>query len=160
MFPTLIVNDYILVDKTISPDDVRRDDIIVFGFINDPTKTFIDRVVALPGENVKIIEKKVYINGNLIETPQAVNTDSSVLPPPTHSMGSPRDNFGPIVVPPRSYFVLGDNRDHSYDSRFWGFVDFDKVIGRAKYIYFSWDAKTEKIRWRRIGRIDSRRDRI
>ena len=153
MFPTLLANEYILVNKTISPEDVKRGDIIVFKYIHNTNKIFVKRVVALPSEKVEIISKKVYINEKLIETPQAVNTDSTVLPPPSHSTGSPRDNFGPIVVPPKSYFVLGDNRDHSYDSRFWGFVDFDKVMGRVNYIYMSWDADAKKIRWQRIGRI-------
>jgi signal peptidase I len=63
-----------------------------------------------------------------------------------------RDNFGPVVVPEQSLFVLGDNRDQSYDSRFWGLVDFQKVLGRVKFIYWSWDKKNLRVRWTRIGR--------
>lgn len=151
MVPTLLVGDYLLVNKFIygirNPltnkvwiplSTPQRWDIVVFIFPQDPSKDYIKRVVALPGEKVQIINKKVYINGEQLETPHAVYSDPTVMPAPTRPMESPRDNFGPVVVPPHSYFVMGDNRDHSYDSRFWGFVSMDALRGKAFIIYFSW----------------------
>ena len=150
MVPTLLVGDYLLVNKFIygirNPftnkvwipvSKPKRWDIVVFIFPQDPSKDYIKRVVGLPGETVEIINKKVYINGEVLETPHAIWDDSAV----PLARGSPRDNFGPVVVPENSYFVLGDNRDHSYDSRFWGFVTMDALRGKAFIIYFSWEGK-------------------
>jgi signal peptidase I len=151
MAPTLLVGDYLLVNKFVygirNPftnkvwiplSTPKRWDVVVFIFPQDPSKDYIKRVVALPGEKVQIINKKLYIDGQQLETPHAVNTDSTVMPSPTFPMESPRDNFGPLVVPKDGYFVMGDNRDHSYDSRFWGCVSMDALRGKAFIIYFSW----------------------
>ncbi len=147
MEPTLLVGDYLLVNKLsygirnpftnkvwIPLGQPKRGDVMVFIFPQDPSKDYIKRVIGLPDDKVEIVSKKVYINGKLLETPQAVFDD------PTRIPGSQltRDNFGPVVVPPDSYFVMGDNRDHSYDSRFWGFVPMDALRGKAVLIYFSW----------------------
>lgn len=191
MVPTLLVGDYLLVNKFaygirnpftnkvwVPLSTPQRWDIVVFVFPQDPSKDYIKRVVALPGEKVQIINKKLYINGEQLETPQAVYTDPTVMPRPTRPMDSPRDNYGPMVVPQDSYFVMGDNRDHSYDSRFWGFVSMDALRGKAFIIYFSWagdhadpiylalgkglkglittfnwDAESFRVRWGRIGHL-------
>jgi signal peptidase I len=151
MLPTLLIGDYLLVNKfiygirnpftnkvLIPVSRPQRGDVVVFIFPQDPSKDYIKRVMGLPGERVQIINKQLYINGRLVETPQAVTTDPEILPPPSGLTDSGRDNFGPVVVPQDSYFVLGDNRDHSYDSRFWGFVHLDALRGKAFIIYFSW----------------------
>jgi signal peptidase I len=147
MQPTLLIGDYLLVNKfsygirnpftnkvLVPLGQPRRGDVVVFIFPQDPTKDYIKRVIGLPGDKVQLVNKKVYINGELIETPQAVYDDSDRIP----GNQVARDNFGPAVVPPNSYFVMGDNRDHSYDSRFWGFVSMDALRGKALIIYFSW----------------------
>jgi len=151
MQPTLLVGDYLLVNKFVygirNPftnkvwiplSQPHRGDVVVFIFPQDPSKDYIKRVIGLPGDRVQVINKKVHINGKVLETPQAVHTDGTLIPPPQSPTESPRDNFGPVVVPPNSYFVMGDNRDHSYDSRFWGFVPMDALRGKAFIIYFSW----------------------
>lgn len=125
----------------------RRGDVAVFIFPQDHTKDYIKRVIGLPGERVQIINKEVYINGELYQTPQARFVDNKVIPSPQ----STRDNYGPVVVPKDSYFVLGDNRDQSYDSRFWGFVPFDLMRGKASYVYFSWERQDSRVRWQRIS---------
>jgi signal peptidase I len=191
MQPTLQVGDYLLVNKFIygirNPFTNRvliplgqphRGDVVVFIFPQDQTKDYIKRVIGLPGDKVQIINKKVYINGKQLETPQARYTDDTMIPPPSSPTESPRDNFGPAEVPPNSYFVMGDNRDHSYDSRFWGFVPNDALKGKAFIIYFSWGGDHNEslpaaflgglkglvyhfswnsnefwLRWRRLGKV-------
>jgi signal peptidase I len=152
MMNTLLVGDYLLVNKftygirnpfnnkvMIPLSQPRRGDVAVFIFPQDPSKDYIKRIIGLPGDRVQIINKKVLINGKPLLTPQAQNTDPLIIPPPKSPTESPRDNFGPAVVPPNAYFVMGDNRDHSYDSRFWGFVPMDNFKGKAMIIYFSWE---------------------
>jgi signal peptidase I len=151
MQPTLLIGDYLLVSKfsygirnpltnkvLIPISTPQRGDVVVFIFPQDPTKDYIKRVIGLPGDRIQIINKKVYINGKLSETPQAVYDDPLIIPPPQGPTESARDNLGPLVVPAHSYFCMGDNRDHSYDSRFWGFVPMDNLRGKAIIIYFSW----------------------
>jgi signal peptidase I len=153
MQPTLLVGDYLLVNRYsygirnpfnnkvwIPVGQPQRGDVVVFIFPQDPSKDYIKRVIGLPGDRVQIINKKVYINGKVYETPQAVFDDASNIPGDQVT----RDNYGPEVVPPNSYFVMGDNRDHSYDSRFWGFVRLDALKGRAFIIYFSWEGHQDE----------------
>lgn len=167
MKQTLQIGDHILVNKfiygiklpfvnkTLIPiKNPERGDIIVFEFPEDPDKDFIKRVIAQGGDTVLIRDKKVYVNGKPLVDPHAVFMDSRVIPAAFQS----RDNFGPIIVPSGSLFVMGDNRDHSYDSRFWGFVRLDAVKGKAFMIYWSWDKDNEDswihyVRWNRIGKL-------
>ncbi len=162
MIPTLDIGDHILVnkfihgirlpffDKVVIPvASPKRGDIIVFKFPNDESKDFIKRVVGLPGETVEIKDKILYINGQKMTEPYALNDDRSMFPPTVNH----RDNFGPVVVPPGAYFVMGDHRDHSLDSRFWGFVEYSKIRGKAFLIYWSWDREENWVRWNRIGSI-------
>ena len=148
---TLLIGDYLLVSKFgygirnpfsnkvwIPIGTPERGDVVVFIFPQDPTKDYIKWVIGLPGDRIQIINKKVYVNGKHYETPQAVYDDPLIIPPPQSPTESPRDNLGPVVVPAQSYFCMGDNRDHSYDSRFWGFVPMDNLRGKAIIIYFSW----------------------
>ena len=162
MEPTLLVGDHILVTKFIYgthipfTNDVvlpfrspKRGDVVVFEYPKDESIDFIKRVIGLPGDRVQIINKQVYVNGVKLDEPYAYHGDPEVLP----AAESPRDNFGPIVVPKGEYFMMGDNRDFSNDSRFWGFVKRDLILGQAEIIYFSWNTKTYHIRWNRFGKV-------
>lgn len=139
--------------NTIVPwGDPARGDIIVFLFPEDETKDFIKRVVGLPGDTVEIRNKQVSINGQRVTERYIQHVDSGILP---HRV-QPRDNLGPLRVPPDHYFVLGDNRDQSLDSRFWGFVQRSKIKGNAFLIYWSWDGRgrfSDWIHWERIGKV-------
>jgi signal peptidase I len=162
MKQTLQIGDHILVNKfiygiklpflmtTIVPiKNPKRDDIVVFKFPEDPDKDFIKRVIGIAGDVVECRDKQVYINHKRLNHDYGIHTDSNII-----SGGvQPRDNFGPVVVPENSLFVMGDNRDHSYDSRFWGFVDLKAVRGKALIIYWSWDKENFGVRWNRLGQI-------
>ena len=162
MLNTLQIGDHILVNKfiygvklpfiqkTIIPvKDPKRDDIVVFIYPEDPTKDFIKRVVGVEGDVVEAKDKKLYVNGALVERDYAIHTDRRVLP----VQFTQRDTFGPVTVPKASLFVMGDNRDNSHDSRFWGFVPLSAVKGKAFLIYFSWNGPEKSVRWRRMGDI-------
>jgi signal peptidase I len=162
MEDTLAVGDYFLVNKIIFGTtipfndkrilkirDPRRGDVIVFEYPEDPSKDFIKRVIGTPGDEVEVKEKKVYINGRPYENPHEVHKERDMIP----REQNPRDNFGPVKVPENSYFVMGDNRDRSYDSRFWGFVKNPKIKGLAFIKYWSWDSARSRIRWGNIGSL-------
>lgn len=150
MLPTLQIGDHILVNKfNYWFTDPQRDDIIVFKFPQDEGRDFIKRVVALPGEKVEVRGKQVYVNDKPLREPFAVHMDRSIQENPI----SPRDNFSPVVVPPGQLFMMGDNRDYSMDSRFWGFLDKKKIKGKAFIIYWSWDRDRFRPRWGRIGML-------
>jgi len=162
MIPTLLIGDHLLVTKFIygiNPplmdkkilvfDRPKRGDIIVFKYPEDPDRDFIKRVIAIGGDIVEGRDKKVFVNGVEIKEPYIRHSDSYIHP----REDDPRDNFGPIKVPEGKLFVMGDNRDQSYDSRFWGFVDLKDVKGKALVIYWSWDNEKNKPRLERIGKI-------
>jgi signal peptidase I len=170
MLPTLQIGDHLLVNKFIYGIRVpfagtvlvpikepKRGDIIVFRFPRDRSTDYIKRVIGLPGDKLEIRDKTLLINDRPIDDPYAHFTSTQVLPGDI----SPKDNLGPIVVPPDKYFVMGDNRDNSSDSRFWGFVDDADILGKAMIIYWSWDIdepflsidRFASIRWDRIGDI-------
>jgi signal peptidase I len=147
MAPALVSGDHIMTDKTAyrsrSPE---RFDVVVFEYPEDPQKTFVKRVLGLPGETIEVRNKKVWINGSPLQEPyvhSAARTDGLEK--------SPGDSFGPVHIPERNYFLLGDNRALSYDSRFWGPVVRDKIWGRVCVIYFSWASDVFSVRWDRIG---------
>lgn len=164
MEDTLMIGDHLLVNKFIygthlpftdgvvlSIRDPERGDIIVFEFPEDKDKSyfgrrdFIKRVIGLPGDRIEIRSKNVFINGKRYLTPEAVYKDGTLT-------AGPRDNMRPITVPPNQYFVMGDNRDRSYDSRFWRFVDRSAIKGMAFIKYWSWNSEKFMPRWNRIGR--------
>ena len=159
---TLLIGDHILVNKfiygvkvpflqtTIVPiTNPKHEDIVVFKFPEDPSKDFIKRVIGVAGDVVEVRDKQVYVNSKLLNPDFGIHTDSYIFP----ASVQPRDNFGPVVVPAHSLFVMGDNRDQSYDSRFWGFVDLKAVKGKALIIYWSWDKDNFGVRWNRIGHL-------
>ncbi len=147
MEPTLLIGDHILVNKfiygvkipfirkTLVPvSEPDRGDIIVFIYPVDPSKDFIKRVLGVPGDKVEIIDEKLFVND------QPYAGDPGVYTKRSARAGNPgsKYNFGPVTVPEGHYFVMGDNRDHSYDSRFWGFVPEASIKGEAFMIYWSW----------------------
>ncbi len=162
MEDTLLIGDHLLVckflygtkipftdSKILKIRDPKRGDVIVFEYPEDPSKDFIKRVVGLPGDVVEGRDKKVFVNGKPFENPHEIHKEKEIIP----KAQNPRDTFGPVTVPPDSYFVMGDNRDRSYDSRFWGFVRSSKIKGLAFIKYWSWDNEKFRVRFRNIGRL-------
>lgn len=161
MLPTLLIGDHILVNKFIYGTKIpftdkrilqitkpKRGDIIVFKYPEDPSRDFIKRVIAVEGDIVGGMNKKVVVNRQILDEPYVQHTDNSAV-----GSISQRDNFGPFIVPKNKYFVMGDNRDQSYDSRFWGYVDIKDIKGKAFIIYWSWDSKKKLPRLNRIGKL-------
>ena len=164
MLETLQIGDQILVNKfiygvkipftggkvLIRVKDPKKGDIVVFKYPEDPSKDFIKRVIATGGDTLEIINKKLYVNDKLIKPQKyAVYIDSKIY----SGAISSRDNLRKIKVPENKLFVMGDNRDNSHDSRFWGFVDLKAVRGEAFIIYWSWNKDKFGPRWNRIGDI-------
>ena len=187
MEPTLLIGDHILVNKIVyglrMPDSifgleipglplgeyvfylapVHRGDVVVFVFPPDRSKDFIKRVIGVAGDTVAVKNGAVWLNGSQMPDPHA----HFEVAAQDRSPVSPRDNFGPVTVPAGKLFMMGDNRDRSYDGRFWGFVDLNDVEGRATVIYLPWNEEKadgasvlsnvlswfEYIRWNRIGMI-------
>ncbi len=177
MEDTLLIGDHLLVDKlAFAPSGpvskyllpytpVKRGDIIVFRYPIDIKQTFVKRVIGLPGDHLRVINKDVYLNGTKLKEPYKFHK--------TDYIDSYRDNFpgepnvrlyepaikmlesnvvdGQVVVPPGFYFAMGDNRDSSLDSRYWGFVPRDNIIGKPLIIYWSYDAPTEQLSNPSIG---------
>ncbi len=154
MKPTLLVGDFILVNKLVYRfSEPQRGDIVVFKYPIDPNIDFIKRIVALPGEEVEVRNNQVFINGKplpLIEVGRGEENGvrkviyEEILPEGTkykvqfyEDFPFSKRDFGPVVVPPNHYFVMGDNRDNSEDSRYWGFVPRENIVGKAFVIYFS-----------------------
>ncbi len=147
MEPTLLIGDHILLDRSQAARSPQKGAIIVFEYPEDSSKDFIKRVVATGGDTVEIRDKQLYVNGIAVKEPYIAHKEADMIP----ASQNPRDNFGPQIVPVGTYFVMGDNRDRSYDSRFWGIVRGDKVKGTVKDIYWSWDKETLSVRWDRVG---------
>ena len=168
MLPTLQIGDHLLVSKfiygvkmpftgqTLIPvSDPKPNDIVVFEFPKNPELDYIKRVIAVAGDIVEIRDKKIFINGKPFDDQHGVFKDPLIHP----ASLDPRDNFGPTTVPAGKIFTMGDNRDNSFDGRFWGFVDLKAIRGKAWVIYWSWDVQAplfsldrlRSIRWSRLG---------
>lgn len=168
MLPTLQIGDHLLVSKfsygvklpvtgtrLISRPGPERGDIVVFRFPLDRSLDYIKRVAAVAGDTIELKEKQVFVNGERVTDPHAHFAGSDMM----NRVAGPRDSFGPVTVPEGRIFVMGDNRDNSYDSRFWGFVDLQDVVGEALIIYWSWDveepffslSRFASVRWDRLG---------
>jgi signal peptidase I len=155
MEETLLVGDFLFVNKMVYGSEIdlalagkqlvyhrfpaihapRPGDVIVFRYPDDPSRDFIKRCVAVGGQTVEVRDKVLYVEGVAREEPYALHKDPRVLPRAT----STRDNFGPYVVPQGHLFMMGDNRDNSHDSRFWGALPARLVKGKAMILYWSWD---------------------
>jgi signal peptidase I len=154
----LLIGDHLLVNKmvfgpTVSPIErrtmpvgsIKRGDVVVFKYPEEPDRDFIKRVIGLPGETLEVREKKVYINGRPLDEPYV-----HFLQPPTSSSEyaevtsfDVRERYGPVTIPADQYFMMGDNRDNSQDSRYWGFLPRELVKGKALVIYWSYEAGRE-----------------
>jgi signal peptidase I len=153
----LLIGDHLLVNKFVfSPtsgalerallpvSQVRRGDIVVFKYPEDPERDFIKRVIGLPGETLELKRKVVHIDGKPLDEPYVhFLTPASSDPGETTSFDV-RENYGPVTVPPGHYFMMGDNRDNSQDSRYWGFLPAHYVKGRAVVVYWSFDSETRR----------------
>lgn len=161
----LLIGDHLLVNKFVfAPtlfgferallpiDPIRRGDILVFKFPEEPERDFIKRVIGLPGETLVMRERKIYVDGKAIDEPYA---RFNSLTDPTVIATDRLLNYGPVKVPEGHYFMMGDNRDNSQDSRYWGFMPREYIKGKALFIYFSkgkeWRSLgTDGLRWRRL----------
>ncbi len=156
MEQNLLIGDHLLVNKLVFASTgsrlerallpigtVKRDDVVVFKYPEEPDRDFIKRVIGLPGETVEVREKKVYINGNPLDEPFVHFLQPASSASDLHEVTSfdVRERYGPVTVPADQYFVMGDNRDNSQDSRYWGFLPRDYIKGRALVIYWSYEAE-------------------
>ena len=166
MEENLLIGDHLLVNKFVfGPTEssvehallpvgtIKRLDIVVFKYPEEPDRDFIKRVIGLPGDTVELRAKKVYINGNALVEPYV-----HFLEQPGHGSDAAevtsfdvRERYGPVTVPPNQYFVMGDNRDNSQDSRYWGFLPRDYVKGKALLIYWSYESEREDYQDESIG---------
>jgi len=159
MEDTLLVGDFLFVNKfEYGPKipftnirlpglhDPRHGDVIVFQFPQDPSKDFIKRCIATEGQTVEIRSKQVMVDGKPLSEPYAIHTDPNVRP----ANYDFRDNFGPMTLGDKQLFMMGDNRDNSNDSRYWGPLPMNLVKGRALFLYWSWDGERNWPRWGRI----------
>jgi signal peptidase I len=168
MEDTLLVGDHLLVTKFIYGTKIpftekwimpvrepKRGDVIVFEYPEDSKnpglkfwqkKDFIKRVIGVPGDRVKMVDQVVYVNDKPYKIPQEIHKGTAIGPPEIY-------NFPERVVPPGDYFCMGDNRDRSHDSRFWGFVPKGNIKGLAFILYWSWDSEKNRVRWDRIAKV-------
>jgi len=158
MKDTLLIGDFLFANKFMygakvpfvdwrlpKIRDPKPGDIVIFKFPGDGKTDYIKRCIAVAGDTVEIRNKQLLINGRPYVTPESVYKDGTLLP-------GTRDNLPPVKVPAGQYFMMGDNRDRSYDSRFWGFVSTAEIKGLAFIKYWSWDSDLFRPRWDRIGR--------
>jgi signal peptidase I len=160
----LLIGDHLLVNKfvfgptplaigrTLLPvRNPRRGDIVVFKFPDQPDRDFIKRVIGLPGETIELRNKKVYVDGRALDEPYV----HFLTPPSTAGQEvtslDVRERYGPVTVPPDQYFVMGDNRDNSEDSRYWGFLPRSYIKGKALVIYWSYEAGREDYEDKGLG---------
>jgi len=167
MLPTLLIGDHLLVNKfiygvkvpfsgkvVIPIKDPQPNDVVVFKFPRDPKLDYIKRVIGVGGDIIEGRDKTIFVNDKPFDDKYGFHVDNTVVK-------GIRDNFGPVTIPAGKVFVMGDNRDNSYDSRFWGFVDHKAVLGKALILYWSWDVnqplfsleRFKSVRWTRMGDV-------
>ena len=165
----LLIGDHLLVNKFVDAPTmsgierallpigaIRRGDVLVFKYPVEPDRDFIKRVIGLPGETLELKDKKIFINGKPLDEPyvhflEPPSGDSSLHEFTSYDL---RERYGPVTVPPNQYFVMGDNRDNSQDSRYWGFLPRGYIKGKALLIYWSYDDETlTRTRWSRLLRM-------
>jgi signal peptidase I len=168
MAPTLLVGDHVMVDmlsfgaryrlwsfdrtlKRFPPIEAPRSgDIVVFTNPRDPAQEFMKRVVAVAGESVEMRDRQLYVDGEAVQEPFAVYRPGGT---------ALSNRFGPLTVPPGQVFLMGDNRDESYDSRSWGPIPTERITGLVRAVYWSWDPVARSVRWDRVGQPVSRQRR-
>jgi signal peptidase I len=177
MVGTLLIGDHVLVDKlTYAPSgaasraflpyrDVRRGDIIVFRYPLDIKEDYVKRAIGVPGDHIRLVNKQLWLNGHPVDEPYAVHSTTMIDPyrdnfpgPPNSPLQQPAIDMlenhvvnGELVVPPDAIFAMGDNRDDSSDSRYWGFVPRENIVGTPVIIYWSYDAPTADLTNGNIG---------
>ena len=157
MEQNLLIGDHLLVNKFVfSPTatdaersllpvtSINRGDVIVFKYPEDPERDFIKRVIGLPGDVVEVRHKRVYIDGRPLDEPYVYYLRPPSAAASPFGVADLREQYGPVTVPPSEYFVMGDNRDNSQDSRYWGFLPRDLVKGRALIIYWSYESGADE----------------
>jgi signal peptidase I len=162
MMDTLLKGDFLFVNKfEYGPKipfthvrlpglrEPRHGDVIVFQFPQDPSKDYIKRCIATGSQTLEVKDKHVQVDGKALVEPYAIHSDPNLRPAGFDS----RDFFGPVTVPKGQFFMMGDNRDNSNDSRYWGTLQKDLIKGRAMFIYWSWDGDTHWPRWDRLFRV-------
>ena len=152
----LLIGDHLLVNKFVFGPSasglerallpmgtIRRGDVVVFKYPEEPERDYIKRVVGLPGETIELKAKKIHINGTPLDEPYVHFLEPPGMGVNAHeiTLVDVRERYGPVTVPPNQYFVMGDNRDNSQDSRYWGFLPRDYVKGKALVIYWSYEAE-------------------
>ena len=155
MKPTIMVGDHFFLDKIAFPANypavvrpylprrsIKRGDIVAFKSPVDGNIPFVKRVIGEPGDTVLLHEKNLFVNGKILDEPYKIHVDSTTYEedPWTPDELKVRDNYGPVTVPDDSYFVMGDNRDNSNDSRYWGFVTRNEIIGKPLFVYWSYES--------------------
>src|SRR5215510_6179581 len=155
MKPTILVGDHFFLDKITFPANypaiirpylphrsIKRGDIVAFKSPTDGNIPFVKRVIGMPGNTVEVRNKSVFVNGIQLDEPYKIHVDSTVYgtDPWTPEELKIRDNYGPVTVPANRYLVMGDNRDNSNDSRYWGFVTWDEMIGKPLFVYWSYES--------------------
>jgi signal peptidase I len=166
MEQNLLIGDHLLVNKflfgpaatglerlLLPVTDIKRGDVVVFKYPEEPERDFIKRVIGLPGETLEVREKRVYVDGRMLDEPYVY-----FLEPPGRLTAQHestafdlRESYGPVQIPPDSYFMMGDNRDNSQDSRYWGFLPRSYVKGKALLVYWSYEAEREDSRDTGLG---------
>jgi signal peptidase I len=172
MEPTILMGDYVtarrLDEVAMDPALIRRGEIVLHLFPGDPAQTFMKRVIGLPGDTIEMKNGLVWINGHVLHESYTLTTDSAdpVVDAfrwqrrylvgdarrDTAQYVASRNNWGPVVVPDNNFFVLGDHRDMSLDSRYFGFVTAHQIFGSVRRVYFSRDS-SRQIRWSRLGHL-------
>jgi len=146
MVPAFLPGDHVIVNQAAyHAGRPRRGDVVVFRYPDDAGQLFLHRVIGVPGDRIEIRDQVVSVNGQAVAEPYVQHTDTSIM------VGNVRDHLGPVTVPPGSYFVMGDNRENSLDSRFLGSVSQEHILGRVVFIYWSVDATTKTPRWDRLN---------
>lgn len=152
MEDTLLVGDFLLANKFIygaripvfgwrlpKIDEIERGDVVIFIYPVDGQTKYIKRCVGIPGDTITVVDKNLFVNGQRFPDSAYTKYDNYIEPRGPGGKSSP-DNYGPYVVPPNNYFMMGDNRDNSADSRYWGTVPYPNVLGKALWIHWSWDS--------------------
>ena len=174
--PTIVPGDFILVNqfayglhlpllnkKILEIGEPKRGDITLFQFPKNKSLVYVKRIIGLPGDYIEYTNKNLYINGEKCDSKKIINLDNKIIKKKEDLLGisheiliSSNKNLNQdfyLVVPDRNYFVMGDNRDNSFDSRYWGFVPEENLVGKAMFVWFSWDKEHYRVCWDRIGKV-------